>query len=87
MDHPDVAAWEPWSWEWSSALVFLALIPAVVALERRWPFRFDTWRRSLAVHLLASVPFSLLHVLGMIALRKMAYARWPAGTTTSGRGG
>jgi hypothetical protein len=73
MDHPDVAAWQPWSWEWSSALMFLALIPAVVALERRWPFRLETWRRSLLQHLLASVPFGLLHVLGMIALRKVAY--------------
>lgn len=73
IDHPDVAAWQPWSWEWSSALLFLALLPAVIALEQRFPFRFDTWRRSLVLHLLLSVPFSLLHVLGMIGLRKMAY--------------
>lgn len=73
MDHPEVAPWQPWSWEWSSALVFLALIPAVVALERRCPLRIDTWRSSGALHLLASIPFSLIHVLGMIALRKLAY--------------
>lgn len=73
IDHPELAAWQPWSWEWSSALMFLALIPAVVALERRWPLQFETWRRSLVLHLLASVPFSLVHVLGMIALRKVAY--------------
>ena len=74
IDHTDVAAWQPWSWEWSSALLMLALLPAVVALERRFPLRFDTWQRSLPLHLAFSVPFSLIHVLGMIALRKLAYA-------------
>jgi len=73
IDHARVAAWEPWVWECSSSLVILALIPAVLAVEWRWPFRFDTWRRSLPWHLLATVPFSLIHVLGMIALRKLAY--------------
>ncbi|WP_449427363.1 LytTR family DNA-binding domain-containing protein [Rhodanobacter umsongensis] len=75
IDHAGrVAAWEPWTWEWSSALVLLALLPAVIAAERRWPIRFDSWRRNLPWHLLLSVPFSLIHVGGMIALRKLAYA-------------
>ena len=74
IDHAGLPAWQPWSWEWSSGLVVLALLPAVIAVERRWPCRFDTWRRSLPLHLLASVPFSLLHVGGMVALRKLAYA-------------
>jgi len=73
IDHARTAAWEPWVWEWTSSLVILALIPAVLAVERRWPFRFDTWRRSLPWHVLASVPFSLLHVGGMLGLRKLAY--------------
>ncbi len=74
IDHAGLPAWQPWSWEWSSQLVFLALLPAVIAVERRWPFRFDTWQRGLLVHLLASMPFSLIHVGGMIVLRKLAYA-------------
>lgn len=74
IDHARTAAWEPWVWEWTSSILILALIPAVLAVERRWPFRFDTWRRSLPWHLLASVPFSLIHVAGMTVLRKLAYA-------------
>lgn len=73
IDHAGQPAWQPWLWEWSSTLMFLALLPAVIAVEKRWPFRFDTWRRSLPLHLLASVPFSLIHVGGMIVLRKLAY--------------
>jgi hypothetical protein len=74
IDHAGLPAWQPWSWEWSSALMFLALLPAVIAVEQRWPLRFDSWRRSLPLHLLASVPFSLIHVGGMVVLRKLAYA-------------
>jgi hypothetical protein len=74
IDHARTAAWEPWVWEWTSSILILALIPAVLAVERRWPFRFDTWRRSLPWHLLASVSFSLIHVVGMTVLRKLAYA-------------
>jgi hypothetical protein len=65
---------EPWIWEASSSLVLLALVPLVVLATRRWPFRFDTWRHSLKVHLLLSIPFSLIHVLGMDGLRTLVYA-------------
>jgi hypothetical protein len=81
IDHAGrIAPWEPWVWETSSALVFLALLPAVIAAERRWPIRFDTWWRNLPLHVLLSVPFSLVHVGGMIVLRTLAYAAiagWP----------
>lgn len=73
IDHARFAAWEPWTWEASSSAVILLLIPLVLAVERRWPFRWDTWYRSLPVHLLATLPFSLVHVAGMIALRDLAY--------------
>lgn len=72
-DHPGVDAWKPWLWEFSSAIMILALIPFVIALERRWPFRLDTWRHSLPRHLLATIPFSLVHVTGMVALRRLLY--------------
>ena len=73
IDHARTAAWEPWVWESTSALLVLLLIPFVKWAERRWPFRFDTWRHSLPRHLLASVAFSLVHVVGMDGLRKLVY--------------
>ena len=73
IDHARTAAWEPWVWESSSALLVLLLIPFVKMVERRWPFRFDTWRHSLLRHLVASLAFSLAHVAGMVGLRKLAY--------------
>ena len=73
IDHARTAAWEPWVWESTSALLVLLLIPFVKWAERRWPFRFDTWRHSLPRHLLASMAFSLVHVAGMDGLRKLVY--------------
>lgn len=69
----DFASWEPAVWEWTSHLVGLALIPAVLWYTRRFPLHFDTWRRSLPWLLLGSVAWSLAHVVGMVALRKAIY--------------
>lgn len=65
---------EPWIWEGSSNLVFLALVPAVAWFTRRYPLHLDTWRRRLPAYLVASAAFSALHVLGMVALRMAIYA-------------
>jgi DNA-binding LytR/AlgR family response regulator len=65
--------WEPVVWEYSSALLLLALVPAQLALDRRLPFQTETWRRAVAAHLLATVPYSLIHVSGMVGLRHLAY--------------
>jgi hypothetical protein len=73
MDHPGVAPWQPWVWESSSAVTMLALMPLLIYASRRWPIRLETWRRNLPLHLVLSVVCSLLHVAGMVALRKLAY--------------
>lgn len=70
----DFAAWEPAVWEWSSHLVALVLVPAVLWYTRRFPMHFDTWRRNLPWLLLGSLAWSLLHVSGMVALREAVYA-------------
>lgn len=72
--HLDFTWWAPVTWEFSSVLVLLALVPAQLAFERRFPFRVGTWARVLPWHLLATVVYSLLHVLGMVGLRKVVYA-------------
>lgn len=67
------AVWEPVVWEWSSNIVLLALLPALIAFERRVPIRFGLLRRNLPWHLLAALAFSAIHVSAMVALRKLAY--------------
>jgi hypothetical protein len=69
-----VAGWEPVVWEVSSGLLWALLIPAIVWFTRRHPLHWDTWRRWWPVHLAASVVVSIIHVAGMVGLRKLAYA-------------
>jgi len=68
------AAWKPVVWETSSGLLMLLLVPSVVLFTRHYPLHQDTWRRYLPYYLIASVAWSLLHVLGMVALRKLVYS-------------
>ncbi|GGA84054.1 hypothetical protein GCM10011521_23030 [Arenimonas soli] len=65
---------EPAIWEWSSNLVFLALVPAVAWYSRRFPLVLEDWRRALVAHAAGSLAFCALHVLGMVALRWAVYA-------------
>jgi two-component system LytT family sensor kinase len=70
----DIAAWKPLVWEISSVIVIFALIPFIVRFERH--FRLDAhprWRVAIA-HLGGALIFSAVHVAGMLALRKLAYA-------------
>jgi DNA-binding LytR/AlgR family response regulator len=72
-DAPRLGTVAPAIWEGSSALVTMAifLIPAAVAL---WTTRTaPRWWRALPVHLVAVVLYSMLHVAGFVALRKLAY--------------
>jgi LytTr DNA-binding domain len=68
------APWEPVVWEWTSNMVLLALVPAMLAFERRFPLYLGVLRRNLPWHVLGSVIFSITHVLAMVALRKAIYA-------------
>ncbi|HET9160544.1 MAG TPA: LytTR family DNA-binding domain-containing protein, partial [Caulobacteraceae bacterium] len=65
---------EPFIWEYSSALVALALIPAVRWLYVRFPATRSGWPRFLAVHAVASGVFSVAHVAGFSAIRAAIYA-------------
>ncbi|MBN8480233.1 MAG: LytTR family transcriptional regulator [Xanthomonadales bacterium] len=70
----DIAPWEPAAWEISSSVLWLVLVPAIAAFSRRFPLYWETWRGNLPLHLLATVVVSLVHVGGMVTLRKLFYA-------------
>lgn len=66
--------WKPVVWEGSSLLVLAALIPLVLAFDRRFPLRYESLGPGLLAHGLFTIPFSLIHVAGMVMIRKVAYA-------------
>ena len=65
--------WEPATWEFSSNLVLLLLVPLVFAYERRFPLQWGVLKRNVAMHLAGSIAFSLLHVGAMVLARKLVY--------------
>ncbi|MEO1173318.1 MAG: LytTR family DNA-binding domain-containing protein, partial [Myxococcota bacterium] len=73
-DGRTIALWEPLTWEFSSGVFTLLTIPLILAVESRVPITLETWKRAVPVHLLATVPVSLVHVTGMVGLRKAIYA-------------
>lgn len=66
--------WRPAVWESTSGIVLLALAWVCGVMIRRFPIAGRDWARNLAVHAAATVPFSLVHVAAMVALRHAAYA-------------
>ena len=64
----------PFILELSSIAVMVALVPLLILFERRVPFTIETWRSSLAWHLLGTIAFAGVHVAGFIALRTALYA-------------
>jgi hypothetical protein len=65
--------WESAVWEGSSGLYFLAVSPAILALARRaWPGDRPLLLR-LALHLVAAIVVSILHVLAIGATRWAIY--------------
>lgn len=72
------ATWEPWVWECSSSLAWLAVIPLLVWFDHRFPLERRYLPLNIAWHLAFTVPFSFMHVFGMVALRELAYA-WMGG--------
>lgn len=72
-DGVNLTAWEPITWEFSSVVCLWLLVPAIGWWLKQFPLVHGGWARSLPAHLLATLPFSLLHVSGMIGLRDLVY--------------
>jgi len=64
--------WEAFCWEISSCTVLLLLIPLGLWLNDRWIARLE-FKQWLAAHMLATLPFSILHVAGMVSIRHFWY--------------
>ena len=65
--------WEPFLWEYASAISVLILFPVIVMLLRKLPFDWLSIKRSLFYYFLASILFSLSHVSIMVAIKEAGY--------------
>jgi hypothetical protein len=65
--------WEPFVWEYSSAVGTLILFPALIWLLNVHPFNWQKITHSILLYGIASALFSLLHIGIMVAIRKLTY--------------
>jgi len=65
--------WEPFLWEYASAVSVLMLFPIIVLLLRKMPFDWLSVKRSLFYYFLASILFSLSHVSIMVGIKEVIY--------------
>ena len=70
----DIAWWKPATWEFSSVSLNWVLVFAIAWWLKRFPFNAAGWWRSLPAHILFTLPYSLVHVGGMVGIRKLVYA-------------
>jgi hypothetical protein len=70
---PSFQLWEPFVWEFSSAIGTILLLPACVWLLKKQPFNWSKVTFSLGMYFISSIIFSILHVSLMVAIREIIY--------------
>ncbi|MFQ3193643.1 MAG: hypothetical protein ACI9N3_000455 [Colwellia sp.] len=70
---PSFQLWEPFVWEFSSAIATILLLPACVWLLKKQPFNWSKIKYSLTVYFICSLFFSIVHVSVMVAIREIIY--------------
>lgn len=66
-------AWEPFIWEFTSLALVIVLLRPIIWLTNSRYSQWQNLKQTLATYLVASLVFSVLHVSGMVALRKAIY--------------
>ncbi|MDG1750464.1 MAG: LytTR family DNA-binding domain-containing protein [Thalassotalea sp.] len=65
--------WEPFIWEYASAISTLILFPCIVWLLKKSPFEWQTVPSSLTKYFFASIVFSVTHVAIMVGIKEVVY--------------
>lgn len=65
--------WEPFVWEFSSAISVLLLIPVVVWVLDHYPPKASRLIQSILVYSCTAFIFSIVHVMLMVTMRKLSY--------------
>ncbi|MEP3926297.1 MAG: hypothetical protein ABJM37_11430, partial [Gilvibacter sp.] len=65
--------WEPFVWEFSSAIATLLLFPLIAWFMRNKPWNWLTIKTSIAGYLLAAILYGTLHIALMVTMREFVY--------------
>ncbi|RYY76903.1 MAG: LytTR family transcriptional regulator [Gammaproteobacteria bacterium] len=67
-----VQIWQPFCWEISSQIIILLLIPVGIFVSDRWLATLG-FKMRMTMHLILTIPFSAIHVAGMVGIRQLWY--------------
>jgi hypothetical protein len=65
--------WEPVAWEVTSAIVIVAMAPLIGMAVRRWTPARDNLVRPALIHFGLTIPFALVHIVFIWAMREAIY--------------
>ena len=71
---PTIGLWEPFTWEYSSAISVLILLPLLFLWFARYPLTWQRWRSQVLAHVVVATLFAMAHVAIMVSLREVVYA-------------
>jgi hypothetical protein len=69
----DFAIWEPFVWEFSSALSSLLLLPCIAIFMTKYSWQWQQPKLSIVIYLTAAMVFAACHVSIMVLLREISY--------------
>jgi len=70
---PSFQFWEPFVWEYSSAIATMILLPGCVWLLKKHTFHWSNKKAFFAIYLCSAFIFSVAHVGIMVAIRELVY--------------
>jgi hypothetical protein len=70
---PNFQLWEPFVWEYSSAIATMLLLPGCIWLLKKYTFSGSNIKAFLMIYLFSAIIFSLAHVSIMVAIREIVY--------------
>jgi hypothetical protein len=71
---PDFAMWEPFLWEYSSAISTLCVLPILLIIWGKLATNFSKLPKQMAIHFVLALLFSICHVSLMVLIRWFVYA-------------
>ncbi|MFQ3192796.1 MAG: two-component system LytT family response regulator [Paraglaciecola sp.] len=65
--------WEPFVWEYSSALSTLFIFPLIARFMRKYPWDWQKSKGSISRYIVAALGYAASHILLMVAMRECVY--------------
>jgi two-component system LytT family response regulator len=65
--------WEPFVWEYSSALATFFIFPLIAWFMRTYPWNWQTTKSSIGRYIVAAISYGILHIFLLVAMREIVY--------------